>query len=93
MLPTVKEPELDERRGLQEKTEEKHKLKKKKGMDKQMQTKTENWRRTSRRSSERMIDSFTDDLGMIYPGICFRLSEHQRPLTSERVVCGDRVEP
>lgn len=58
-----------------------------------MQTKTENWRRTSRRSSERMIDSFTDDLGMIYPGICFRLSEHQRPLTSERVVCGDRVEP
>lgn len=30
MLPTVKEPELDERRGLQEKTEEKHKLKKRK---------------------------------------------------------------
>lgn len=63
------------------------------GGDRQRQNETENWRRTRQTVIERMSDSFSDDLWMIYPWTCFCLSAHQRPLTSENTQSADRAEP
>lgn len=65
--------------------------KKRKRMDRQLKNETGNWRRTNKRLSEPMNDSFTDDLWMIYPWTCFCLSKHQRPLPSEDAVCGEKA--
>lgn len=45
-----------------------------------------------RQSSQRMSDSFTNDLWMIYQWACLCLSEHQRPFKSGSAVSGHRVE-
>lgn len=63
--------------------------KKRKRMDRKLKNETENWRRTNRRLSEPMNDSFSDDLWMIYPWTCFCRSKHQGPLTSEDAVSGE----
>lgn len=42
---------------------------------------------------ERMNGCFTNDLRMVYPWTCVCLPQHQRLLTSENTMSGDRLEP